>query len=125
MSIFRKSKKEKKEPVCACQCNGSNSEKSKFQESGNSCYNNLQDNIYSIKVLGTGCASCHQQYENTKKAVKNMGLNIKVEYITDMRKIMKYGVMSMPAIVVNKKVVSIGKVLKAAEIEKLFHKLAL
>ena len=51
-----------------------------------------------------------------------MGLGIEVEYITDMQKIMEYGVMSMPALVVNDKVVSIGKVLKAAEIEKLLTK---
>ena len=70
-----------------------------------------------------GCKSCHEQYENAKKAVKNMGLDIEVEYITDMQKVMGYGVMSMPAIVVNEKVVSMGKVLKASEVEKLFHKL--
>ena len=51
-----------------------------------------------------------------------MGLDIEVEYITDMQKVMGYGVMSMPAIVVNEKVVSMGKVLKASEVEKLFRK---
>ena len=79
--------------------------------------------ICCIKVLGAGCTSCHQQYEYAKKAVKNMGLSIEVEYITDMQKIMEYGVMSMPALVVNEKVVSMGKVLKAADVEKLMHKL--
>ena len=44
---------------------------------------------------------------------------MEVEYITDMEKVMSYGVMSMPALVVNEKVVSAGKVLKASEIEKL------
>lgn len=52
-----------------------------------------------------------------------MGLNIEVEYITDMEKVMAYGVMSMPTIVVNDKVVSMGKVLKAADVEKLLRKL--
>ena len=56
-------------------------------------------------------------------AVKAMGLGIEVEYITDMEKVMGYGVMSMPAIVVNEKVVSMGRVLKAADVEKLLHKL--
>ena len=51
------------------------------------------------------------------------GLPVEVEYITDMEKVMGYGVMSMPAIVVNEKVVSMGKVLKAADVEKLLHKL--
>ena len=50
-----------------------------------------------------------------------MGLPAKVEYITDMEKVMSYGVMSMPAIVVNEKVVSMGKVLKAADVEKLLR----
>ena len=52
-----------------------------------------------------------------------MGLNVAVEYVTDMEKIMGYGVMSMPALVVNEKVVSMGKVLKAADVEKLLRRL--
>ena len=52
-----------------------------------------------------------------------MGLSIQPEYITDMEKIMAFGVMSMPALVVNEKVVAMGKVLKAADVEKLIHKL--
>lgn len=43
--------------------------------------------------------------------------------MTDMEKVMTYGIMSMPGLVVNEKVVSVGKVLKPADIEKLFHKL--
>ncbi len=75
--------------------------------------------ITSIKILGAGCASCHKLYETVKEAVKNLGLGIEVEYITDFTKISEYGVMSVPAIVVNDKVVSMGKVLKVAEVEKL------
>ncbi|MDD7615026.1 MAG: thioredoxin family protein, partial [Clostridiaceae bacterium] len=78
---------------------------------------------YCIKVLGAGCKSCHEQYENAKEAVKAMGLPVEVEYITDMQKVMTYGVMSMPAIVVNEKVVSMGKVLKPSEVEKLLRQL--
>ncbi|GFI69913.1 hypothetical protein IMSAG249_01738 [Lachnospiraceae bacterium] len=52
-----------------------------------------------------------------------MGLSVQVEYVTDMQKIMEYGVMSMPALVVNEKAVSMGKVLKSADVEKLLHKL--
>ena len=48
----------------------------------------------------------------------NKGIDTEVEYITDMEKIMSYGVMSMPALVVDEKVVSAGKVLKAREVEK-------
>ena len=73
-------------------------------------------------MLGAGCKSCHEQYENVKAAVQAMGLNAAVEYITDLEKVMAYGAMSMPAIVVNEKVVSVGKVLKPAEVEKLLGK---
>lgn len=77
----------------------------------------------NIKVLGAGCKACHEQYENVKKAVANRNLNAEVEYITDMEKVTSYGVMSMPAIVVNEQVVSAGKVLKAAQVEELLKKL--
>lgn len=87
------------------------------------CSGKLPDGLCSIKVLGLGCKTCHEQLENVKTAVKNLGLNIDVEYITDMEKISAYGAMSMPAIVINEKVVSMGKLLKAADIEKLLGKL--
>lgn len=48
---------------------------------------------------------------------------MEVEYITDKHQVMEYGVMRMPALVINEKVVSMGKVLKAADVEKLLHKL--
>ena len=77
--------------------------------------------ITGIKVLGAGCKSCHEQYENCKAAVAELGMDLEVEYITDMEKVMGYGVMSMPAIVVNEKVVSMGRVLRAADVEKLLN----
>jgi len=83
----------------------------------------VENKISSIKVLGAGCKSCHEQFESAKKAVEELGLSVEVEYITDMEKVMAYGVMSMPAIVINEKVVSMGKVLKSAEVIKLLGKL--
>ena len=121
MSLFgfgKKKKEEKKD--CACNCGCPTGEVSEIT---NACCPDAKDGICCVKVLGAGCKSCHEQYENAKEAVKNMGLGIEVEYITDMQKVMEYGVMSMPAVVVNEKVVSMGKVLKASEVEKLFHKL--
>ncbi|MGN0340874.1 MAG: thioredoxin family protein [Lachnospira sp.] len=119
-------KKEEQEPACACNppveesccCCGSNPADA---ETKNCCCNGEGESVVSIKVLGAGCKSCHELYENTKQAVKNVGLSVEVEYITDMEKVMGYGVMSMPALVVNEKVVSMGKVLKAADVEKLLH----
>ena len=99
---FGKKKEEKKAPACCCGA--------------------PTDGICCVKVLGAGCKSCHEQYENAKAAVKALDLPVEVEYITDMEKVMEYGVMSMPAIVVNEQVVSMGKVLKAADVEKLLRK---
>ena len=73
----------------------------------------------TVKVLGGGCKACHKQYENARKAVEKLGLEVEVEYITDMPKVMEYGVMSMPAIVIDEKIVSQGKVLKSKDVEKL------
>ena len=87
------------------------------------CCGAALEGICCVKVLGSGCKNCHTLYENTKAAVSALGLKVEVEYVTDMEKIMEYGVMSMPAVVVNDKVVSMGKVLKAAEVEALLRKL--
>ena len=121
-------KKEAQEPACACNapveetkeesccCCGSNPADA---ETKSCCCSGSGATLVSIKVLGAGCKSCHEMYENTKAAVKNAGLSVEVEYITDMERVMGYGVMSMPGLVVNEKVVSMGKVLKAADVEKL------
>ncbi len=72
----------------------------------------------NIKVLGAGCKSCEALLNSTKEAVASKGIDTEVEYITDMEKIMSFGVMSMPALIIDGKVVSAGKVLKAKEVEK-------
>jgi small redox-active disulfide protein 2 len=76
----------------------------------------------NIKILGGGCSSCKKLYENTKKVIAETMIKADVEYITDMQKIMEYGVMKMPALVVNEQVVATGKVLKPAEIMKILEK---
>ena len=107
---FGKKKEEKKAPAC---CSAPKAEETTV------CCGAPVNGICCVKVLGAGCKSCHEQYENAQAAVKALGLDLEVEYITDMEKVMAYGVMSMPAIVVNDKVVSMGKVLKTADVEKL------
>lgn len=126
MSLFNfgKKKEEKKAPACACNCGGA-CETEEVTDISNGCCPDVNNGIYCIKVLGAGCKSCHEQYENTKAVVKNLGIDIEVEYITDLQKVMTYGVMSMPAIVVNDKVVSMGKVLKVKEVVSLFRKLGI
>lgn len=78
--------------------------------------------ITSIKVLGTGCRLCHEQYDNCRTAIAELGMQLEVEYITDMEKILSYGVMNLPGIVVNDRVVSAGQVLKAADVIRLLQK---
>lgn len=129
MALFNFSKKEEEEKKSCC-CG---SEVKAEQTAGcccgseakeeNTCCGAPVDGICCIKVLGAGCKTCHEQYENAKAAVAALGLSMEVEYITDMEKVMEYGVMSMPAIVVNDQVVSMGKLLKAADVEKLLRKL--
>lgn len=77
-----------------------------------------------IKVLGSGCKSCHTLYENACQAVKAAGLSAEVEYVTEMQRIAQYGVMRMPALVICGQVVSGGAVLKPAEIEEILKKWA-
>lgn len=132
MALFglgKKKEEEKKAPACCCSSNAPAEAASgcccgsSGQTEGSSCCGKPASSTINIKVLGAGCKSCHEQYENAKAAVQAMKLSVEVEYITDMEKVMGYGVMSMPAIVVNEKVVSMGKVLKAADVEKLLRKL--
>ena len=120
MSLFSfgKKKEEKKAPACCCKP-VSGAEKAPAAE----CCGAPVAGICCVKVLGAGCKSCHTLYENTQAAVRSVGLAVEVEYVTDMKKIMEYGVMSMPALVVNEQVVSMGKVLKAADVEKLLRSL--
>lgn len=119
MSLFNfwKKKEEEKKSCCCC-CGGTES-----KGESSCCGGASAEGICCIKVLGAGCKSCHEQYENAKAAVAALGLNVQVDYVTDMEKVIEYGVMSMPAIVVNEKVVSMGKVLKAADVERLLRKL--
>jgi len=67
-----------------------------------------------IKVLGPGCPNCHQMEELAKKAVKELGIDAKVDKITDIREMMKYTI-STPALVVNGKLKHSGKPLPSLE----------
>lgn len=72
-----------------------------------------------IKILGTGCKNCKTLEANTKKAIEELGIHAKIEKIEDIQNIMAYGVMSTPAIVVDEKVKSTGRVLKPGDIKKV------
>ncbi|NTW71183.1 MAG: thioredoxin family protein [Eubacteriaceae bacterium] len=71
-----------------------------------------------IKILGSGCKNCNTLTDNTKEALKELGLEAEIVKVTEFQDIMAYGVMSTPALVIDEKVVSYGKVLKPKEIAK-------
>ncbi len=75
-----------------------------------------------IKVLGSGCPKCKKLEENVRKALDESGLTAEVEKVTDMNKIMDYGVMMTPGLVIDEKVVSTGKVLVPKKIIPLLKK---
>ena len=69
-----------------------------------------------IEVLGTGCAKCKTLYENAKKAVEESGKTAEVLKVEEIPKIMAYGVMSTPALVIDGQVKFSGKLVSVAEI---------
>lgn len=113
MALFGFGKKKEEEKSC-CGC-GCESKETAVSGKGEGV-------IESVQVLGSGCKNCHSLYENTCTAAKNLGLSVTVEYITDMAVIAASGIMRMPALVVNGKVVSMGAVLSAPDVEKLLSR---
>lgn len=74
-----------------------------------------------IEILGSGCAKCKRLAKNTEKAVKNTKKEAEIIKVEDMTEIMNRGVMITPALSIDGKVVSSGKVLKPDEISKLLE----
>ena len=81
---------------------------------------NLQE--ASIKILGSGCAKCNQLEASTKAALTQLGMDTAIEHVTDFAQIAAFGVMTTPALVVDGKVISYGKVLKPDEVATLLKK---
>lgn len=75
-----------------------------------------------IKILGSGCRNCVNLKENTELALQELGMEAEIIKIEDFKEIVEYGVMSTPALVIDEKVISSGKVLKPKEIAKLLKK---
>ena len=62
-----------------------------------------------IKVLGPGCANCHKMEEITKQAVKELGIDAKIEMIADIGQIAMHGILSTPGLIINGKIKHTGK----------------
>jgi small redox-active disulfide protein 2 len=73
----------------------------------------------SVKALGSGCAKCNQLEAATKAALEQLGMDATIDHVTDFSQIAAYGVMTTPALVVDGKVVSYGKVLKTDEVVEI------
>lgn len=76
----------------------------------------------TVKVLGSGCDKCNQLERATKEALAELHMDTAIDHVTDFAQIAAYGVMSTPALVVDGKVVSYGKVLKKDEVVKILNK---
>ena len=109
MSIFNK----KKEESCCCgNCDAKSMEQAEKAKTEGA----------SVKVLGSGCAKCNQLEASVKEALTLLGMDTTIDHVTDFAQIAAYGVMSTPALVVDGKVVSYGKVLKTEEVVKILQK---
>jgi small redox-active disulfide protein 2 len=75
-----------------------------------------------LQILGTGCANCKRLMENTKAAVESLGIEAEIEKVEDIREIVKYRVMSTPALVMDGKVVLAGQVPPAPQIAALLSR---
>ena len=74
-----------------------------------------------IKVFGSGCKGCRTLHQNVLDALAEMNIAANVEYVTDLQKIMEAGIMSMPALAVNDKIVSSGTIPGSPAIKKILE----
>ena len=78
--------------------------------------------MMEIKILGTGCSKCKTLEEITRKVVKESGIEAKITKVEDIVEIMKFNIVTTPALVVNGKVVSKGRIPSVAEIKQFLTK---
>lgn len=72
-----------------------------------------------LQILGTGCPRCRKLAETTEEAAKSLGLEYRMEKVTDLQAIMGFGVMTTPALAVDGVVKVSGKVPSADEMKKI------
>lgn len=112
MGLFSRNKKE--EPASCCRGSSCTPEAIAQAEAGKGSS--------GVKVLGSGCTKCNALEQATREALEELGMETAIDHVTDFAQIAAYGVMTTPALVVDGKVVSYGKVLKKDEAKALIQK---
>lgn len=113
MKLFVK-KEEKKKESCCCENDYTQAKISQAE---------ILKKSNGVKVLGSGCDKCQALEAAVKAALIELGMDPTVEHVTDFEQIAAYGVMSTPALVVDGKVVSFGKVLKKDDVVTILKKI--
>ena len=114
MALFEKRSKEEKTTSCCC---GGNYDAESMAKAETAKVEGA-----SVKVLGTGCAKCNALEAATKAALEQLGMDTTVDHVTDFSQIAAYRVMTTPALMVDGKVVSYGKVLRTDEVVEILQK---
>ena len=112
MGLFSKNKKEEKTSCCCGSCTPETMARAEAGKASG-----------GVKVLGSGCAKCMALEQAAREALEELGLETAIDHVTDFAQIAAYGVMTTPALVVDGKVVSYGKVLKKEEVKALLQKI--
>lgn len=110
MKFFGKKKKE--EQTCCCASSGIPEKMTQAEAAKASG---------GVKVLGSGCAKCNALEDAARTALAELDMDTTIDHVTDFAQIAAYGVMTTPALVVDGKVVSYGKVLKKEEAKRLIR----
>ena len=111
MGLFNKKKEETKSCCCGGTCTPESMAKAETAKA-----------TVGVKVLGAGSAKCNALEEAVRSALEELGMNTTIDHVTDFSQIAAYGVMSTPALVVDGKVVSYGKVLSKDEAKTIIQK---
>lgn len=109
MSLFHREKSVNESKICGC--GGA------FSANEAECA--PKEASARVKVLGGGCPKCNALELAAKTALEQLGMDTTIEHVRDYAEIAKYGVMTTPALVIDGKVVSYGKVLKTQEVVDL------